>query len=388
MVQELKTRVQGCKVHEPKASVLLWGPSLSGNTKGYGGGVGGISSALALVTEEFRGSDIEITYISYGVRSFHHLWWLLMPVRLLTDIGSLIAMFRRGSVVHIAANSGPAMVRSLVAVLVCKLVGKQVLLDVRGSGLDAFADHTCGFLPHQGWRLIIACSDHVLVQRKATAHDLSARYPGKVFHQPNMIPDSDIAPGKRGILDSKVIRAIFVGYCYRDKGVIDIVEGCLLACGRGLDIDVAFIGQESEEFSEYLNSLGACERLSIRRLGKRPRAEVLSAMRESDVFLFPTYHKGEGHPNVINEAMANELTVITTDRGAIGEVLDRETAYFVEPRSPAQLADMLCHVDSNRSEARDKARKAKQALISNYSASQVLVRLRQTYIELAERAVS
>ena len=76
-------------------------------------------------------------------------------------------------------------------------------------------------------------------------------------------------------------------------------------------------------------------------------------MREADVFLFPTYHKGEGHPNVINEAMANELPIVVTKQGSIEEILDEETAYFIDPRSPTQIADALCHIESHRDERDD-----------------------------------
>lgn len=375
----LESRVK----HQTKSSVLLFGPSLARNPAGFGGGKGGIVSALTLIKEEFcSDSDIELTYVPYSVRSFSKTWWLLLPFRFVTDLVSLVRHFKGVGVVHIAATSGPAVVRSLAAVVLAKSFGKRVVLDVRGGGLDAFSNDASGVVTSFCWQMMIEYSDRVFVQRQRTAQALGSTYQGKVYHQPNTFPDSDIPDRLGRRLDHHVLKVMFAGYCYRGKGVFDIVEGCRLACIRGLEIDLTLVGQEHEEFAEYLDSREACPGLSIRRQGKQSRHEVLALMRQSDVFLFPTYHPGEGHPNVINEAMGNQLTIIGTRWGAIGEILDDETAYFVEPRSPAQVADALCHVDSNRDEARERGENARRKLISEYLASRVLSNLRQTYLDL------
>jgi glycosyltransferase involved in cell wall biosynthesis len=47
----------------------------------------------------------------------------------------------------------------------------------------------------------------------------------------------------------------------------------------------------------------------IERWGYKPHDIVLSAYNENDVFIFPTHYAGEGHPNVINEAMMMGMVI-------------------------------------------------------------------------------
>lgn len=367
-----------------KIRVVVFGPKLSGNKKGYGGGKGGIVSAMQLMVDYFKSSDINVKYVSYGVRSYHKFWFLFLPVRLIGDIGVLLANLKGANLIHVVANSGPALFRAFAATCVSKTFGLPVLLDVRGSALDDFSEQRSTFIYKIMWSFVIFFSSKVFVQRKNTSENLKSRYRNKIVHQPNMIPDEDIKKYSRPILLDKTINVIFVGYCYLDKGVFDIVEGCRIASGRGMSINLTFVGEEHVDFSEFLNLFDEHEGLFIRRLGKKDRNEVLNLLNYSDVFTFPTYHKGEGHPNVINEAMAHGLSIIATHWGAISELLNDETAYFVDAKSPRQIADTLCYIDRNRGEAKRKGLLARERLISDFTASKVLCDLDNVYRSLTK----
>ena len=71
--------------------------------------------------------------------------------------------------------------------------------------------------------------------------------------------------------------------------------------------------------------------------------DKFNALRDSDVFVFPTYYPPEGHPWAIIEAMAAGMPVISTDQGAITEsVVDGVTGYIVEKRNADAVAEKIC----------------------------------------------
>lgn len=372
-------------LNKSKIYILIYGPKLTGNPKGYGGGKGGIVSAMKLIVGHFSSGDIKINYVSYGARTFNKLWPLMFPLRLIIDLKSFALNLKGAALVHIVANSGPALFRTLAATCLSKLFSVPVLLDVRGNGLDAFAEKESRSFYAVIWQLIIFLSDKVFVQRMKTANILSSTYQNKIMHQPNMISHDDIGNPCKEILSRGIINVLFVGYCYREKGVFDIAEGCSITAKRGLDINLTFIGEEHEEFSRFLNAMEIPAGLSIKRLGRKDRVDVMSSFSCSDIFMFPTYHKGEGHPNVLNEAMAYGLAIVTTHWGAIDELLDDDTAYFVDAQSPTQIADRLCHISENKNEARMKGSQARERLIARYSAKKVLKDLETVYRTLSKK---
>ena len=81
----------------------------------------------------------------------------------------------------------------------------------------------------------------------------------------------------------------------------------------------------------------------VRLRGWLGEAELLQALRESDVLVLPSW--AEGLPNAMVEAMAARLAVVATRVGAIPEVVtDGHSAMLVEPRNPESLAAALAAV--------------------------------------------
>ena len=90
--------------------------------------------------------------------------------------------------------------------------------------------------------------------------------------------------------------------------------------------------------------LGLAGRVHWHGLGTQE--EVVAALRAADLFCLAARVAGDGDrdglPNVIMEAMSQELPVVATEVGAIGEVVvDGGTGRLVAPDDPAALAAAL-----------------------------------------------
>lgn len=85
--------------------------------------------------------------------------------------------------------------------------------------------------------------------------------------------------------------------------------------GYNVQIDMYGTGVEQRSAEVLCKKLDVQDILSFK--GNMPNDEILKAMREHDIFLF-TSDKNEGWGAVLNEAMSNGCTVVTSD--AIGSV--------------------------------------------------------------------
>ena len=79
------------------------------------------------------------------------------------------------------------------------------------------------------------------------------------------------------------------------------------AARQGVAVRLTLVGAESPEFSAHLDGYAAPPGLRIARRGTLEYDEVQALLAAHDIFCFPTRHLGEGHPNVITEAMAHGI---------------------------------------------------------------------------------
>jgi glycosyltransferase involved in cell wall biosynthesis len=100
----------------------------------------------------------------------------------------------------------------------------------------------------------------------------------------------------------------------------------------------------SEEFAERVKKR-ICElnlERRIRFLGVKLGADKFTAYRRADVVCFPTFYNCETFGNVLIEAMATGLPVVSTVwRGIPSIVDDGETGFLVETQNAEAVADRL-----------------------------------------------
>ncbi|MEM8663050.1 MAG: glycosyltransferase [Pseudomonadota bacterium] len=130
-----------------------------------------------------------------------------------------------------------------------------------------------------------------------------------------------------------------------EKKGLDDVLNALAKLPAGLDWRFEHVGGGAmvERLHARAERLGIAARVSF--LGAMDRAEVIAAYRRADVFLLASRiaknGDRDGLPNVIMEAMAMGLPVVSTAVSAVPEIVTAQTGILVEPRDPAALAGAL-----------------------------------------------
>jgi glycosyltransferase involved in cell wall biosynthesis len=364
---------------ETQNAIVLCGPSTELGTEGYGGGKGGYVRNVTALLAHFSSGDVKVTLSPYSTRRYSRWWKLLLPFRLIADLRVFARNVHRGGAVHVMMTYGPAIYREFGMSVIAAAVKRPLILDIRGGGFVLWLE-SASWPQRAMAHWVLKHARVILGQGVAVVGYLKPRYGDKVHHFPNFIQSGYLPSSIRPRLMERELGVIFVGYCYAGKGVFELVEGCASAARRGLSVRLTLVGAESPDFSVYLDSYTAPTGLRIDRRGTVEFNVVQTLLARHDIFCFPTRHIGEGHPNVITEAMAHALVIVTTRQGFISELLDETSAYFVDAGSAGAIADMLVHIDTHRNEAQQKAHSARSAVQERFTEAQVLGQLRKLYL--------
>lgn len=283
------------------------------------------------------------------------------------------------SLIHLISDGGPSVVRTFAICLVAFILNKIVIIDARGNSLDKYVTSNENLLSTILWSVILFVCKGVLVQKKSTAIHLNEKFICKSLYFPNTFNP------KNSFINKKITNKIhisFVGYLYEKKGVYDLVEGCNIASENGVQIVLDLIGEEENNFTSYLNNIQLNKNITINRYGKQHNNTVLKILSHSHLFIFPSYHPTEGHPNVLNEAINCNLIIMTTKVGSVIEFLDNESCYFIDIKSPEQIASLIQKIYLNPSEAQKKARMAFFNCKKSFSQNLIYTKLINLYTML------
>lgn len=136
----------------------------------------------------------------------------------------------------------------------------------------------------------------------------------------------------------EVIKNIsFVGHVQRTKGVLEIID----VAKQFPEIDFKLAGPVAKD----ITNLNLSPNISL--LGAISKNEVRELLKQSDLFLFPSYT--EGFANALLEAMAMGLPIITTPVGANCEMIESSGGIVVEVANSVAVVNAINLLkDSNK----------------------------------------
>lgn len=360
-----------------KKTILLNGPTI-GKKGAYGGGTGGMTRNMAIFLEQFASDTFQYKPCFNSVARAERRRLPILVYRLIRDV--LNVAFKRpgASGIHIFGQYHRAFYREWGIIMVCRLLGLPVLYQVRAG--DFIEWHTSvGGWKHKVFAWMMRSTKVIICEGKPYVTYLKKLgFEGNFY--PNYVPYDEIPEQVPERLQSKRIKMVFVGFAYEGKGVFEMIDGCELAQSQGLDIELTMIGSEAEDFKEWLDAKEVS--FTLNRLGRRSHDEVLQGYNDSDLFLLPSRHKGEGHNNALNEAMMMGCIIVTTRHGFMASVLGDGASYFLETATPQDIAETLIQIDQNRGEARARAAVSRGKILDEYNSKTAFEKLNRHYHNL------
>ncbi len=144
--------------------------------------------------------------------------------------------------------------------------------------------------------------------------------------------DTDLfRPGNRVRQPGEPFRLLYVGAWRKLKG-IDLLAPIMRELGDGFELYYTG-GSAAEKDKKHMPD-------NMHDLGRLSQAQVIAAMQNADVFLFPS--RSEGLPQVVIEAMACGLPVIAMSGTAVDEVVQHgHSGYLCSCKKPQDLAQLV-----------------------------------------------
>ncbi len=162
-----------------------------------------------------------------------------------------------------------------------------------------------------------------------------------------------------------------VGQLKERKGLRYLVEACALLQARGVPFRCQIVGEGPlrDALRSQIDDLELTDRVEL--VGAIPHDAVVARYQEATVFVLPAVKGSDGDrdgiPNVILEAMAMALPVVSTDHSGIPEaVTDGVTGRLVHPGDPQALADALAQVITDHSTARAWGEEGRRQVLDQF----------------------
>jgi len=356
------------------AEVLLVGPLSGGDL------VGGIENGIDMLLGSPLAERHGIAFFnSYRPRDPDRPWRRRLAAEALASGRFLRTLiFLRPRVVHVKAAEGVNFLQGLGYVLLARLVGARVLLQIHGGSFDEWYGSMSAagrLLVRTGLRLpsaLIVLSEYW----RSFVTGIGVRT--QVHVVPNAV---DLRPRQVSRVSAgTTFRVVTLGAIGERKGYFDILAAACLLRNEPIQFQFAGpdeFGGETDAIRRRIHEWGLEGRVEL--LGPVTGAQKWRLLMDADCFLFPSHH--ENMPNAVLEAMAVGLPIVCTDVGAIREMVDERGAAFVPVGDGHAIAVALraLRVDPARRESMGRANRDRVEV--DYALERVLARLGRVYEE-------
>lgn len=170
-----------------------------------------------------------------------------------------------------------------------------------------------------------------------------------------------------------MVTFLFLGNLIEEKGVLVLLDACSLLKQNNADFICHVVGGESRDLSlESVRSRIQTLQLEDKVLLHGPLyGEKKEAMLQAaDVMVFPTFYHNECFPLVILEGMKNKLAIISTNEGAIADMIQHDhTGFIIEKNNPLHLARAMDIFAQQPQLAQDMGQKAYAHFCAHFTES-------------------
>lgn len=241
---------------------------------------------------------------------------------------------KRPKIIHLNCAVSPmGVLRDLLCVYLAKLFKVKVVTQYHGNVPDFDKNKLFGV---SGWilrKLFLISSLNILTNKQSLQSCEQIAATAKKLLLPNFI-EEEIFKFEKLPKHNERIQIIFVGGITIAKGGREILSLSQLYP----QIDFHLYGKLHND----MRSSFTLSKPNVHLHGEVEHEQVLKAMSQSDLLLFPSYT--EGFPLTVLEAMAIGLPIIASNVGAIGEMIDAAGGFLIQPRDVMGLAKAIDHL--------------------------------------------
>lgn len=259
---------------------------------------------------------------------------LLLPLLLISMFAYTLVRARSATVIH--ANWA---ICGVVAVIAGKIAGKKVVLTLRGS--DVEKSRSSAVFKWQ-LQMALAGADFIVCVSESMKNDLLRAYPNyadKISYCHNGISEAFFDSTSSPRHFNAPLRVLAVGSLIPVKGFDLLLQAFQRASDcNSLHLTIVGEGPQRAVLEALIERYGMQSQVTL--AGQLPYADMPEIMASSDLFVLSSH--AEGRPNVVAEAVASGLPVISADLPGVRDlVIDGENGWLFEAGNVSTLAMRL-----------------------------------------------
>ena len=295
---------------------------------------------------------------------------------------------RTGSYDIVHAQFGMIGLKAVALKNACVLGKARLITHFRGWDSSAFVREVGEAAYARLWQagdLFLANSDFF----KRRVLDLGAP-PDRTEVLLSGIDLADFHFSPRSFPAQGVVRLLTVGRLTGKKGIQYAVEAVALLRKQGLPIEYRIVGDGPQrgELEVLIARLGMKD--CIHLLGWLNHAEIQPEIAEAHLFAAPSVTSDAGDQdgplNVLKEAMASGLPVVSTWHGGIPELVeDGVNGFLVSERNPLALAEKLAWLIKHPDRWPDMGRAGRKKVEAEYDKDRIIDRQVRLYEQILDQ---
>jgi glycosyltransferase involved in cell wall biosynthesis len=275
----------------------------------------------------------------------------------------LIKSFRKYNLVYfVPAVTGLAFIRDLLLILPLKISKQNIIIHLHGKGIKSQAEKS---KIYKSLYKFFFKNTSVICLSERLVYDIKDVFDGTVYIVNNGVKP-EIYPEQKSKNEIPVI--LFLSNFIETKGILVLLEAAHLLKSQNLDFRLNLVGAPRGDIMDKINHLIEKYDLQdqILSLGPKYDNEKKEAFQNADIFVLPTYNEAWGLVNL--EAMQASLPVISTDEGAIPDIIDDGiTGFIVKKQDAFDLAEKIALLLKDENLRIEMGKKGKEKFLNNYT---------------------
>lgn len=140
-----------------------------------------------------------------------------------------------------------------------------------------------------------------------------------------------------------VFKIVFLSKIRKTKGALILIKAIerVLKLNSNIKIELDFYGAIDESFSkEFVQSTNEFDYINYKGIAEPSKVQYV--ISQYNLFVLPTYYKGEGVPGALIEAMMTGIPIVTTDfRGVDKLITNQMNGIVVAQKCEIELAEAI-----------------------------------------------
>lgn len=282
------------------------------------------------------------TKINHSISSFGK-WNFTKISKNISIYFKLLSLLRKNKpqiVLIPISQTTTGFIKDAIFILLASLFKTKIIIQLRGSDIQNWLGQSSN-LTKSFFKNVLKKTKGVIVLGNNLKYLFKDYYSNENIF---VIPNGGNYSIPQKLENAKTIKILYFSNLLESKGIEDVVQAIAILKTSNLlqSYSVDLVGAWYSKITEN-NCLQLIknEQLPVTIHSPKSGSEKLNFLANADIFVFPP-REPEGHPWAIVEAMAAQLPIISTDKGAIIEsVIDQKNGFIVPEKNPEMIAQKL-----------------------------------------------